>query len=568
MTAIPTTNNSSNLVGSASVNEPVPNTGTRETTSIQEKKSCFTKVLEYITSVEIGAAVIGAVGAGIFGGLLWLATQHYQNDDGQQKALNEYTTSMKELIVSSDIERTNSQMVADLQYSRTFLVMRELEGDGDRKGQILRFLYETCLIKTEVAAERCIQHLPEDKQRQARENMANVDLGGIDLNGVNLQDTWAPNMDLREAYMEEANLQNVALSGSNLTGATLTKSNFQKAILEWAVFDEADLTEINFSQAQLGHASFVGANLTGAKLSNANLRGANLRNATLTGADLTNAIYDADTKLSDSITDEQAKELGMIKIEPEARLDGKDLSNQNLSGADLSGADLSGADLRNAHLRGTDLRNATLTNAQLEGTIYDTNTKLPESITEQQKASMIKIEPEARLDGKDLSNQNFSGANLSGYVLSGANLRGANLRGTDLSNATLTDANFENAIYDADTKLPDSITDEQKASMILIEPKAQLNGKDLRNQGLSAANLSEAKLIAANLSEANLRWANLSGADLRLADLRGTDLRIADVTGANFEGAIYDADTKLPARLTPEQKALMILVSSEDNTNE
>lgn len=270
------------------------------------------------------AAVIGAIGAGIFGYGVFSATQHYQDDDGRQKALNEYTTSMKELIVSSDIERTNSQMVADLQDSRTFLVMRELEGDGDRKGQVLRFLHETCLIKTEVGAARCVRNLLEQELQQARENlrMAKVDLSGIDLDEVDLQDASVPNIDLHGAYMRGANLQKAALSGADLRDANLAArpkssslpslkpSNLQGAKLKWAVFVRANLMGVNLSKADLSSAN----------LQDADLRKATLTNAILAGTKLDGACYVKGTEARYFPPGFNPKEHNMIAI-PEDQSD-------------------------------------------------------------------------------------------------------------------------------------------------------------------------------------------------------------------------------------------------------
>ena len=44
------------------------------------------------------AAYIGAVGAFVAGVVVFSATQYYQENDGRQKALNDYTNSMKELL--------------------------------------------------------------------------------------------------------------------------------------------------------------------------------------------------------------------------------------------------------------------------------------------------------------------------------------------------------------------------------------------------------------------------------------------------------------------------------------
>lgn len=311
--------NSPAPAGSAPVGEPASKIETSEPTLDQKQQARFTKALGYCTKFigyfiqkEIIAAGIGAVGAIVAGVAVFSATQYYQENDGRQKALNDYTTGMKELMASTNIDRKAPQRVAALQYAKTLLVMRELDGDGDRKGQALRFLHETCLITTQEVTQRCLELkniLPKGGEK--------IDLRGVNLNGIDLKDTWIPYVNLREAYMKGANLQNADLTGVDLTDAVLAatpKSNFQdawldvllrpnnigmlffskssnlqKAKLKSAIFDHAELTDVDFREAQLFQARFVSANLLRANLRGADLRNADLSSADLRGADLRDA---------------------------------------------------------------------------------------------------------------------------------------------------------------------------------------------------------------------------------------------------------------------------------------
>ena len=89
-------------------------------------------------------------------------------------------------------------------------------------------------------------------------------------------------------------------------------------------------------------------------------------------------------------------------------------------------------------------------------------------------------------------------ANLNGANLRGAYLSDADLRGAYLSDADLRGANLRGV---------------------------NLRGADLNGANLSDADLSWAYLRGANLRDANLRGANLRGANLREADLLGAYLR-------------------------------------------
>jgi hypothetical protein len=97
--------------------------------------------------------------------------------------------------------------------------------------------------------------------------------------------------------------------------------------------------------------------LTGADLNAANLTMADLRHAQLHGADL-------------SMTD----------------LEGADLRWADLSATNMVGARLIGADLEGANLSGADLRTAEdLTTEQLEDTIGDDRTRLPDHVSRPQR---------------------------------------------------------------------------------------------------------------------------------------------------------------------------------------
>jgi hypothetical protein len=120
--------------------------------------------------------------------------------------------------------------------------------------------------------------------------------------------------------------------------------------------------------------------------------------------------------------------------------------------------------------------------------------------------------------------QDLGGAELRGSDLRDADLRGANLRNTDLSEAKLTRADLSEA------NLAVAYLGGANFS------GANFSGADLRLTYLGGADLSGLLLDDANLSKAHLRRANLRGAKLFAADLRGADLN----------GAIGDAETRLP----------------------
>ena len=147
-------------------------------------------------------------------------------------ALREYFDRMSDLLLNYKLASSSAEdPVRDVARTRTLTILRTLAGDGERKGSVVRFLYESELI--------------------------NGDTPIVGLNGA----------DLMEANLVRANLQMANLRGAYLRGADL-----QMAKLQMANFRGTDLR---------------GTDLRGIDLLRADLLGADLQSATLDGAGVT-----------------------------------------------------------------------------------------------------------------------------------------------------------------------------------------------------------------------------------------------------------------------------------------
>ena len=140
----------------------------------------------------------------------------------------------------------------------------------------------------------------------------------------------------------------------------------------------------------------------------------------------------------------------------------------------------------------------------------------------------------------NLAQADFRNADLAGAVLIGSNLSGANFERANLTNAKLVWANFLNtsiseckldganlsharnltcaqiasACLGVDTILPPAfrvswISGEDFECISLVQPKAELAGKDFRHDDLAGAKLQGADMQNCRLMETNLRKANL-----------------------------------------------------------
>jgi uncharacterized protein YjbI with pentapeptide repeats len=165
----------------------------------------------------------------------------------QEERLQTYIDRMTELLLVKDLRnlRTGDEEVRHIARTRTLTTLRIL--DAERKGFLVRFLYEAGLINA-----------PEGIVR----------LNGADLIGANLSGANLNGADLSRADLSGANL-----SGGDLSGANLTRTNLSRANLCETVLIETNLFDTNLSAANLKNANLSTANLIGADLSEANLDG-------------------------------------------------------------------------------------------------------------------------------------------------------------------------------------------------------------------------------------------------------------------------------------------------------
>lgn len=289
------------------------------------------------------------------------------------------------------------------------------------------------------------------------------------------------------------------------------------------------------------------------------LRKKDLKRYRFSQPNLQNIIMDSTTKNEKGSTD---NEDGTSTQEDVVQFD---LSQSNYNGvhaADLSGADLATADLSMFNL---------------DGVRYDKNTKLPTTLTAQQKNSMKIISEIIATHGMDLKKQNldlyyFRGRDISGIAMnidttstkivdfSDANATGSIFSGVDLSKPTALF--IKTILVNADMSLGTFIGND-------------FSDANMQNVNMSGSNCTNAKFKNTQMQNANFTtyyWTdvkanivysfstNLTNADFSNADLTDADLTEANVTGAIFTGAKYNANTKLPATMTPAQKASMVLV--------
>ena len=145
----------------------------------------------------------------------------------------------------------------DVIRARTLSILRRLGQDGERKGDVIRFL-----IEAEVVSKLNL-------------NFSGADLTSADLSRTNLSGADLTSVNLSNADLSFATLSNAKIGFATLSNADLSLANLNFANLNFANLSDAKLLCTGLSGAKLVGVKLVGADLTGANLSGANFSGAN-----------------------------------------------------------------------------------------------------------------------------------------------------------------------------------------------------------------------------------------------------------------------------------------------------
>jgi hypothetical protein len=155
-------------------------------------------------------------------------------DRAREEVLQRYLDRMQELILEKGLRRSEKHAeIRDVARARTLAVLRSL--DGNRKGQVVKFLHEAYLIgRIEGGGQviRAIIYLHTADLTGAHlngANLENTDLGGAHLNGANLSGA--------EEWTNEQLAQADSLVGATLPeGTKMTQDRweeFKKRYGQW-----------------------------------------------------------------------------------------------------------------------------------------------------------------------------------------------------------------------------------------------------------------------------------------------------------------------------------------------
>jgi uncharacterized protein YjbI with pentapeptide repeats len=165
-----------------------------------------------------------------------------EEERSQNETLESFLQTMTNLIIEHKLQNTPTSQTLAIARARINIAINNL--NGERKGQVLQFLYESDLINI------------------------------------------IPKLSLLGANFQNAVLDEIVLGKSEIKGVYFNKSSIQNANLNGAIFTGCDFSEVNFSNSLVKNVDLSYANLTKAKLINLDLTTVNFEGANLTKANL------------------------------------------------------------------------------------------------------------------------------------------------------------------------------------------------------------------------------------------------------------------------------------------
>jgi len=229
--------------------------------------------------------VVLAIGGYLFTRSENRATQAAAERRAQDEALQAYLDHISSMLIPnreqpSLYKARPGDSLSEVARAQTLTVLPRL--DGNRKAQVVQFLYESGLI---VKGHQVLNLRGADFSRailSGSRDWMEARFIRSDLLGSTLtlfgRRGWLWNADLRGVDLREAILRDTLLRG-----AVLIEADFRRADLRGASLFEADLRGAILVEANLGGTFLRGADLSGAILGGASFIGADLSEADLTG---------------------------------------------------------------------------------------------------------------------------------------------------------------------------------------------------------------------------------------------------------------------------------------------
>jgi uncharacterized protein YjbI with pentapeptide repeats len=214
-------------------------------------------------------------------------------DRDRADVLRTYLTQMSDLMLRHGLAKPRKEgrewdkPVEILATTLTASALAQL--DGERKGEVLRFLSSARLIDGSYGSPKVSLAGADLHGVVARKQaLVSVDLSGADLRDADLRDTiisvtaeltpsggtaLGPQFseavlsgaDLRGAGIYGANFNSTDLTGADLSGTDIDSSTFMSACLAKTKFADASVRDVGFGSSQGAGTDFSGADLEGVR---------------------------------------------------------------------------------------------------------------------------------------------------------------------------------------------------------------------------------------------------------------------------------------------------------------
>ncbi|MGB8343617.1 MAG: pentapeptide repeat-containing protein, partial [Ktedonobacteraceae bacterium] len=192
--------------------------------------------------------------------------EHAIAQDSQREILLQtYLDRMSDLILTNQLLRSDSETIEVRHIARVRTMTVLLRLDDDRKGSLIRFLYDAGLISIDKGTGKSIINLSGANLSNADLNRANLigaDLRGADLSGAKLSFARLDDAHLEKANLSEANLTGAHLSDAHLVETKLGGAKLRGTNLKWAHLNDADIRKADLYRADISRADLSGANLS------------------------------------------------------------------------------------------------------------------------------------------------------------------------------------------------------------------------------------------------------------------------------------------------------------------
>lgn len=175
-----------------------------------------------------------------------------EKENQQNEILDSYFRTISDLINKSNLlDITKNKESKIIARTRTIIAVENLE--GERKGQVLQFLYEANLID-------------DKKINILGANFREVQVSGIVLRKTTIKGVHFCDSDFENTFLDGSNFISCNFSNTNFNGSSMENTNLEYSDLSNCKLTNIDLTKVNFEGANLNYADLSNSIITQSQL--------------------------------------------------------------------------------------------------------------------------------------------------------------------------------------------------------------------------------------------------------------------------------------------------------------